>query len=459
MSDVAHRVHGLRSFEGLDKLILAIAGLCGIAASLTAKQLEAPLLVPAMISGAFLLAYALATWAIGRVRLDPEAIGDNCYYLGFIFTLASLAWTLYDLSVAPEDMSLVRDIVSGFGVALSSTILGVMLRVFLLQFRPDMVVRDREARITLQQATRSYRTALSQSTAGLKQFTIEAQQRLSEQQEHLRAETSKTLEAQRKTIEEDARRSGAALQEATEAAVKASLAAAERMVAEAADRSEIVARESAERMQALLTRLVADLGDVLGGSTALVAELARTGGEAGQSLAESVRGVQASTRRFHVAMERVAADLEGLGPSVDDSARKAAAAMGEASTLYAGKLGDIARAIDPGGLDRALTAHDGRLAQIGDAFRDSAEGVKAAAVRADAAQARLDQLLESLDRLTVKLDETQARRDADLARVAEGLEAVAKQLAELRRNVEDPPKFADPEAGGGGIGGLLRWRR
>ncbi len=78
--------------------------------------------------------------------LGAEVIGDNSYYLGFLFTLTSLAVTLYFVvDVAAEDRAFAHpEVISGFGVALVSTLVGVFIRVLMMQFRLDLVARERE---------------------------------------------------------------------------------------------------------------------------------------------------------------------------------------------------------------------------------------------------------------------------------------------------------------------------
>lgn len=165
------RLHAASAYDNLDRLALILAFLGGSGGIILLKTSPMGLVAPALFAVGVLFAYAGLLWLSGRVSLEPEAIGDNCYYLGFLFTLTSLSVTLYQLSEATGQMDLQRDIIAGFGVALSSTVVGVFLRVLLLQYRPDIVVRDRIARVELVQAGREFRTALSQSLIGMKSFS------------------------------------------------------------------------------------------------------------------------------------------------------------------------------------------------------------------------------------------------------------------------------------------------
>ena len=112
-------------------------------------------------------------------------IGDNCYYLGFVFTLISLAVTLYllhnTLSSESKFQDQVREVISGFGVALSSTIAGIVLRVLMLRMAPDIQQIDRDVRRDLDSAVRDFRTHLAMSVGDLKRFSVETTQVLGEQ--------------------------------------------------------------------------------------------------------------------------------------------------------------------------------------------------------------------------------------------------------------------------------------
>ncbi len=121
-------------------------------------------------------AYALIARNLRGRIIEPETIGDNCYYIGFLFTLTSLAITLIKLGSAGtgSDTDILENVISGFGVALVSTIVGVLMRVLFFQQRADLVARERETALELQKAVREFRANLQNSTASLKRFSIES---------------------------------------------------------------------------------------------------------------------------------------------------------------------------------------------------------------------------------------------------------------------------------------------
>jgi hypothetical protein len=169
------------SRDHLDKAALVAAFLVGAAGSWGAKALGLGPFAAVAWTVAAMGFYVAAVALLGRLRIEPEAIGDNCYYLGFLLTLSSLSATLYELARSEEQAELMRSIVGGFGIALISTILGILLRVIFIQLRPDIVARDRETRIELSRAARELRLELGASVAVMKAFSTEAIQLAAEQ--------------------------------------------------------------------------------------------------------------------------------------------------------------------------------------------------------------------------------------------------------------------------------------
>ena len=66
--------------------------------------------------------------------VSDEKFADSCYYLGFIFTIASIIASLFDLQNIGTGLS---DVAARFGAAMVSTCLGVIVRVILVSFRPS----------------------------------------------------------------------------------------------------------------------------------------------------------------------------------------------------------------------------------------------------------------------------------------------------------------------------------
>lgn len=93
-----------------------------------------------------IVAYALVAFSYRGIRLPEDRIGDNCYYLGFLFTLVSLSSALYSFSHKGLDA---QDLVADFGVALGSTIAGIFVRVVIQQMRIDSEQIGQDVRMSM----------------------------------------------------------------------------------------------------------------------------------------------------------------------------------------------------------------------------------------------------------------------------------------------------------------------
>jgi hypothetical protein len=116
---------------------------------------------------ALIVAYATAALATAKFRLREDRIAENCYYLGLLFTLVSLACALYAFTA---DAVATRKIITNFGVALSTTIVGLTLRVLISQLREDPVEYEAEARLELAEATAKLTGELHSSVEDLASF-------------------------------------------------------------------------------------------------------------------------------------------------------------------------------------------------------------------------------------------------------------------------------------------------
>ena len=180
--------------ERIDTVLLVVAFLLGIGSSIMLKASEFPDWLPALTSGGVIIGYVAITLTSARARLDPSQIGDNAYYLGFVLTLASLAYTLYELGSKPEISELFGDVIAGFGIALSSTIVGVIVRVILLQYRVDLVAREREIRLKLNDAMRRFHVEVEDVVRGTKYLGTEIRQSLDEHHQQLAESSGQRIE-------------------------------------------------------------------------------------------------------------------------------------------------------------------------------------------------------------------------------------------------------------------------
>jgi len=80
-----------------------------------------------------IILYAIVSRTVHTFRLSSERVGDNCYYLGFLFTLVSLSNALFSFGYGDDDT--INYVISNFGIALGSTIVGMLMRVMFNQMK------------------------------------------------------------------------------------------------------------------------------------------------------------------------------------------------------------------------------------------------------------------------------------------------------------------------------------
>jgi hypothetical protein len=129
-------------------------------------------LVPVLI----MIAYALTLGLARLFRLRDDQSGDNLYYMGFLFTLTSLAVSLYQFSSAGS----AEQIVQNFGIAIGSTIAGITLRIFFNQMRRDPVEVEHAARLELAEASRRVRRELDNAVIEFGSFRRATQQSITD---------------------------------------------------------------------------------------------------------------------------------------------------------------------------------------------------------------------------------------------------------------------------------------
>lgn len=140
-------------------------------------------------------------WYINRSKnrsgVSVDRASDNVYYLGLLFTLASLAYSLTKLSmsdrVAEEGIASAKQVLTllpDFGLALFSTIAGIFGRIYLQQMRNDPLDVETEAREELGIAIRQLRETIGQVVSNLNGLSAQTNVTLTE----LNQSVSKTLE-------------------------------------------------------------------------------------------------------------------------------------------------------------------------------------------------------------------------------------------------------------------------
>jgi hypothetical protein len=99
--------------------------------------------------------------------LTDEKFADTCYYLGFIFTITSIIFCLFDL---PNIGTKIQEIAVRFGAAMVSTVLGLAVRVYLVSFRRDAADAVQDAEDAVLDATQKFTEQLNLARERLQEF-------------------------------------------------------------------------------------------------------------------------------------------------------------------------------------------------------------------------------------------------------------------------------------------------
>jgi hypothetical protein len=181
--------HALSPFFGAILFLVFVS--IGAAYIVWAKLAGAPGILVTVIPLGLMLVYALTLGFARYFRLRDDQAGDNLYYLGFLYTLTSLGVSLWQFSVSQG----AEGIVTNFGIAIASTILGVALRVVFNQMRQDPIEVERTARLELADAARRVKQELDGTAFEFASFR-RATQQMSEEALAETRERAERLETQ-----------------------------------------------------------------------------------------------------------------------------------------------------------------------------------------------------------------------------------------------------------------------
>lgn len=209
-------VSRLSDYRWVDRWAFLIFAFGGAAGILIAKVIGVRPIPVAAGAAITMTAYAALMQVSGTGRLRSDQAGDNCYYLGLIFTLTSLAYAIFFF----DPSNTATNIVQGFGIALATTIMGLVLRVFFNQSRVDLVETEDRTRIELQDAASRLKAQLSAMTVSMNDFGRETRQSLEELREGVLKALEDTREASIAAVSETASSASAAIQQQSDSASK-----------------------------------------------------------------------------------------------------------------------------------------------------------------------------------------------------------------------------------------------
>lgn len=143
-------------FQNLPIWLFGGITLAGCALIAATKLAGIPPLLSMFIPVVLMVSYWVISSRTTRIRLHDEQTGDNLYYMGFLFTLTSLGVSLYQFT----SESSTDDVVRNFGVAITSTIVGIAMRIMYNQARRDVLDIERNTRQDLASMTRLVRAEM-----------------------------------------------------------------------------------------------------------------------------------------------------------------------------------------------------------------------------------------------------------------------------------------------------------
>lgn len=145
-----------RTTDNSAPVVFGIFTALGVGFIVVAKTWGLSSIVVTTVPVLLMLGYAAMIVFARGLRLRSDQTGDNFYYMGFIFTLVSLGTSLYQYSTGGG----VDDIIRNFGVAVASTIAGIILRIMFNQVRRDPIEFEAASRLDLAEASRKVRREL-----------------------------------------------------------------------------------------------------------------------------------------------------------------------------------------------------------------------------------------------------------------------------------------------------------
>lgn len=255
--------------------------------------------------GMMALYFVISFFAAG-LSLHNEQAGDNLYYMGFLFTLTSLGVSLYQFSGEAS----IEDVVRNFGVAISSTIAGISLRILFNQMRRDPVDIERAVRHDLAEMTRRVRTELDSSAMEFSTYRRTSHQMLLEGFDEIAKQAEKSGDAVRASIESMSLQATKTIQEAADK-LSATLSTTHQQIIEFA---------------ALNAKSVSEMSEKLNASVATVHEGTTKLGQAVEDVVERLKNSKSPDELFAEQVAPVVTSLRSIIEEQNQVAHETAAA-------------------------------------------------------------------------------------------------------------------------------------
>ncbi|MDB2445475.1 hypothetical protein N9X66_10050, partial [Gammaproteobacteria bacterium] len=122
------------------RLIFGLALLLGTMSISVGIFFGSPILFAMIIPLSIIIAFAYIGPRLPNKDLSESKIGDTCYFLGFCLTLISISLSLVYLQ-GNEELA-ISSVIGGFGGAITTTIAGLIARLWLTTLSPSFQSRQ-----------------------------------------------------------------------------------------------------------------------------------------------------------------------------------------------------------------------------------------------------------------------------------------------------------------------------
>lgn len=372
----------------------------------------------------------------GDTAVSDEKFADSCYYLGFMFTVVSIVFGLFDI---PQIGERIQDIAVRFGAAMLTTVLGLFVRVYLVSFRPDAT-----------DAVRTAEEALVDAAGMLQQHLETTVERLNSFGAQVDAATAHSIERMNMQVEALSRNHADKLAEFYKG------------LTDEVGRTTTASVGAIEQVSATLANTLTSYAERIDGQLGKLESDAQALSEA---LIEKVRASSLPSDLFTAELRQPLSDLVNAVDQTAEavgSARRAAQASGaslsRAIRALDSKLGGAEPLFDQ--LANLAEQHEALLSGTRGQLEASTRVAEAAAVVSESlekAKTLFESQVSSLERLETEATRRSERERplmAEIMAVAEALRQsaaetreLAAELTESRKHAGAVPSHAVPASG------------
>src|SRR5579885_1860728 len=430
-----------------DRLFVG-AFIAGAFAILALHRLYGPRLAAELVPVGLMVLYGSAQWWKESYQGHEDRLGDNVYYLGFLFTLTSLLVSLLTLNASNAKLSSI--LVYSFGIALTTTIVGLLGRIILYQLygepHEDPVVSlqslgesARQASQELNRAVERIRYTTVEGTASTREFFAEVSVTARQAVEEIRRSYTETslfireslaeaASAVRETFNDSAGSLKAAAADIA-GELRQNLSALHKRIDAVGTRVDAVVgalEQMTERIGKvevpadLITKRLNPFADGVAQALEEVAQAARTAGDSNDRLSASLSRIEGNVVRINNAMLKLAEITDQLGglvllfKQIREEMALLPAALKKACDTIIASAGDCASTMT------RLVRQAGEDADFAARYRQSLEQ------ELQRSRSMLETLANDLQAAGARLRE-RAEKDAELS---------AQYRAELERELE-----------------------